>query len=78
MTIVIRINKYQNDTFVIQKYSLNDTDTPLLWSVTTGNMNILNEVIERIPDSEKTFEMLEELERINLSSSNEAVISYNV
>lgn len=75
MTVVIRINEYQNDTFVIQKYSLNDNDTPLLLSVSTGNMDSLNETIERVPN--KTFEMLDKVLK-DLSSSNEAVISYNV
>lgn len=75
MTVVIRINEYQNDTFVIQKYSLNDTDTPLLLSVSTGNMDSLNETIERVPN--KTFEMLDKVLK-DLSKSNEAVITYNV
>lgn len=75
MTVVIRINEYQNDVFVIQKYSFNDSDTPLLLSVNIGNMDSLNETIERVPN--KTFEMLDKVLK-DLSNSNEAVITYYV
>ncbi len=73
MTIVIRVNAYQNDIFVIQKYSLNDgNDTPLLLSVTTGNIDALNGILEREPDKIRGKVLKD------LSISNESIVAYTI
>ncbi len=73
MTIVIKVNAYKNDVFVMQKCSFNDSDTPLLLSVTTGNIDALNEVLEREPDKKVRERALKDL-----SNFNEAIIAYSI